>query len=489
MIKIPQICDILNSAAKYEWGQNNYGFNDDYIVTLNGKECPVRGCRVSAIPFNRPWPGKQRDISQTETAGFITFSADEKITVSVKSKREFKEAIIRPLSKKIKPETNGKEINFELSETGSYVLELDGESRALHIFYNEIKSYPEAEQATYYFGPGVHFPGVISLRDNDTVYIDEEAVVFGSIYSTGAKNARVFGGGILDNSSEERILSHCYENYTKGTFRIYNCQDIKIEDVIMLNSSTWVLSMFNCDNIVIDNIKIVGQWRYNTDGIDIVNTSNVLIKNSFIRSFDDSISIKGIYEYDKPIENITVDNCILWCGWGHACEAGIETCAPEYRNITFKNCNVIHTTAHALAVVNGNTAKMHDIFYENINVEFQKNTLPQILQESDNMEYDGYGKPSAKNIILISNERYPIILPDGTEKDCGYSEIFDVHFRNINVYTDSDSIKTRIQIKSEDESVIFKNISIDGLFLNGEKQESFDAFETDIDNCENLTLI
>ncbi len=488
MIRIPQICELLQFSSE-DVGKNNYGYNGDYTVTLNGAECPVRGCRVSAIPFNRSWPGKQRDISQTEIAGFITFSADETVTVSVKSKREFKEAVIRPLSKNVNPEIDGSEINFELKEAGSYFLELDGESRALHIFYNEIKSYPEADKATYYFGPGVHFPGVISLRDNDTVYIDEEAVVFGSINSTGAKNVRVFGGGILDNSSEERILAHCYANYTKGTFKIYNCQNIKIEDIILLNSSTWVLAMFDCDNIVIDNVKIVGQWRYNTDGIDIVNTSNVLIKNSFVRSFDDSISIKGIYDYDKSIENITVDNCVLWCGWGHACEAGIETFAPEYKNITFKNCDVIHTTANALAVVNGNTAKIHDIFYENVSVEFQKDTLPQVFQSSDDMEYDGYGKPSVKNLILVSNWRFPIITKGGTAEEYhDYSEVYDVHFKNINVYTDSDSIKPRIQIKSEDESVIFKNISIDGLYLNGEKQETFDKFETDFGNCEDITL-
>ena len=37
----------------------------DYSVTINGKTCPVRECRVSAIPFNCIWPGHQRDKSQS----------------------------------------------------------------------------------------------------------------------------------------------------------------------------------------------------------------------------------------------------------------------------------------------------------------------------------------------------------------------------------------------------------------------------------------
>ena len=39
----------------------------------------------------------------------------------------------------------------------------------------------------------------------------------------------------------------------------------------------------------------------------MTNTGNVTITNSFVRSFDDSISIKGIYDYEKYIENITLE--------------------------------------------------------------------------------------------------------------------------------------------------------------------------------------
>ena len=62
------------------------------------------------------------------------------------------------------------------------MLEPESEHNALHIFFEEEKKYPDAKDATYYFGPGVHFPGVINLKDNDSVYIDKEAIVFGSLY-------------------------------------------------------------------------------------------------------------------------------------------------------------------------------------------------------------------------------------------------------------------------------------------------------------------
>ena len=268
--------------------------------------------------------------------------------------------------------------------------------------------HPDAKNATRYFGPGIHCPGVINLSDNDVIYIDEEATVFGAINAIGAKNVRIYGGGILDNSCEERILEHGYENYTKGAFRIYDCHNISVEDIIILNSSMWVMSMFYCSDITVDNIKIVGQWRYNTDGIDLVNTRGALIKNSFIRSFDDTITIKGIYDYKESIENITVDNCVLWCGWGHTCELGIETQAREYRNICFKNCELIHNQGPALAIPNGHSAVIHDIRFENMNVEFRSDTMPSIIQEDDDNKYDINEKNIPQYLSLLPITCFPV---------------------------------------------------------------------------------
>ena len=63
--------------------------NTDFEVEINDVPCEVRECRVSAIPFNRPWPGKQRNYNQSESAGFISFSADEQVEIKVKRKKAF----------------------------------------------------------------------------------------------------------------------------------------------------------------------------------------------------------------------------------------------------------------------------------------------------------------------------------------------------------------------------------------------------------------
>ena len=58
-------------------------------------------------------------------------------------------------------------------------------------------------------------------------------------------------------------------------------------------------------------------WRPNTDGVDIVNSSYVTVRDSFLRTFDDTVTLKGIDRYQHlNVEHISVQNCVLWCGWG-----------------------------------------------------------------------------------------------------------------------------------------------------------------------------
>ena len=465
--------------------------NDNFDVTINGENCEVRECRVSGVPFNRPWPGKQRQYKQTESAGYISFYSDNAVTLKIRSKKSFAEAKVRPLSKKIVPEISDDEITLELKEFGSYVLELDGTHNVLHIFFNEYKQYPDAENAAYYFGPGIHFPMIINLKDNDTVYVDKEAIVFGSVFANGAKNIRIFGGGVIDNSCEERLVENSYETFSKGTFRIFNAENVDVSDLILVNSSNWVMSMFYCRNVTVDNVKIVGHWRYNTDGIDIVNSSDVTIKNSFIRSFDDTISVKAIYDYDKPVENITVDNCVLWCGWNKNCEVGIETCGVEYRNICFRNSDLIHSSVSALSVSDGGFADIHDVVFEGLNIELQNDTMFQQIQTAENQEYTEYGKHMETKFVFCSNSRYCTRVKGSVLKRA-YSEkigaIHDIYFKNINILTEDIDYRPQIYIESVDEKTPCKGFYFSNIFVDGVKQTAFDAFDTEIINSENIVI-
>jgi hypothetical protein len=449
---------------------NNF-ISRDYTVRINGSACPVRSCRVSAMPFNCVWPGHQRPLEQTELASYVSFEADETVVVEVQPKRAFKNAVIRPLSKKIAVEKHDGIIRFTLEKAGNYVLELDDEHFALHIFMNKVEDFPEKEKATYYFGPGAHFPGKIVLKSGDRVYVDNSAVVYASFYGKNVENVKIFGHGVIDSRTEERAYCADYLPMCNGNIKFYESHDIHIDGVILMDSPVWCTSFFGCHDITVEKVKIVGQWRYNTDGIDVVNSQRVKIIDCFIRAFDDVISLKGIDAYKElPEEDITVSGCILWCGWGRTCEVGIETYAPEYKHITFEDCDLIHNSASAIDIQNGGTADIHDIVFRDLRVEFHPFTQPEVYQCCDSLKYDSEGHTGRPYLIFADNHKF-------LNSDTKYGITRDVLYKNINVILEEGSPLPPIKILSLSPEAPFTNFMIDGLFVNGKRITDLNYFD------------
>lgn len=461
--------------------------SEDYRVFVNGEEIPVYTCRISQYPFNRAWPGYQRSVNQTELASFVNIVSDEAVDIAVIANRAHQKVMIKPYAKCIDFKEQGDKISFTLKENGQFVLQTDSYHHCLYIFNSKPIACPDKSQVTHYFGPGVHMPGKITLHDNESVYVDKDALVFGCLYAEDAKNIRIFGNGLFDDTGEGRINYHCYESFTNGNAKFYDCENLSIEGVLFRNSASWCINIFHCFDVHLDNMKVFGQWRYNTDGVDIVNSQNVVVKNSFIHSFDDSVTIKGIDRYaDTDNENILVENCILWCDWGRTCELGLETACREFKHIIFRNCDVLRSGSVALDIQNGDCAEISDVLFENIRVDYNSYDTPEVLQTSENMVYNAADKVAVPTLIGIFNYRFrskenserlgypagggPDIDLQGIRQGCAH----DITYRNIAVHCDEDMPKkdgkflVPIVIKSSLENVSFYNICISNITVNGE---------------------
>lgn len=240
-------------------------------------------------------------------------------------------------------------------------------------------------------------------------------------------------------------------------------------------------------DVTIDNVKVFGQWRYNTDGIDIVNCRDIMIKNSFIHSFDDTITIKGIDRYDHiDNERIAVDNCVLWCDWGKCCEIGIETACRFYRDITFRNCDVLRASYAALDIENGDYAEIQNVLFEDIRVEYNSFDTPQQYQHTDDEVYTRKDEKSVACLISIRNNKFrckeniemwgiPPIPDDVDYEGVDCSSVHHVTVRNIKVYYDNDLPKcdgkynVSIIIHNFEEGASFHNITVEDIYINGEK--------------------
>jgi hypothetical protein len=342
--------------------------SDDFEMFVNNKPAFVYQARVSKYPINQIWSGYQRPINQTEIASFTYFDIQGEAAIKIISKKDIKTLDIRPREYLIKPTIEGNAIAFKISKPSQIIVEVNGYHHALHIFANPVEIYniDKQDPKVHYFGPGIHEAGVINLNSNETVFIDGGAIVHGVINSENARNIKIIGRGILDASKIERgkapnmiTLNHVTNAYING--------------IILRDPHMWTVVPINCDSIMIDNIKLIGLWRYNADGIDIVNSNNVTIRNTFIRSFDDNIVLKGLKstynEHYNIMENIVVDNCVLWNDWGRAMELGAEIVTDTMKNITFSNCYIPHFTTVAMDIQNCDRGYVKNVLFENISIE------------------------------------------------------------------------------------------------------------------------
>jgi hypothetical protein len=368
--------------------------SEDFTMTVAGKAVSVYVCRVSAMPFNQGWPGYQRPTEQTELASFAYWDMTGGVDVEVVSLRPIESVAIRPTARGIQPQIDGDRIRFHLDSPQQFVVEVNGRHKALHVFANPpAPAFDLQAPGMRHFGPGVHKPGRMKLENNQTIYLAHGAVVYGCIEAIDATNIKILGPGVLDSSEFERDFDRNFDDVAAGRHigsmggcvHLLRCRQVTIDGPVLRDPHIWCLSTFGCEDVQISNVKTIGLWRYNSDGVDICNSRNVVVRHCFVRSFDDSLVVKGMrYCSDLPNKNILFEDCVVWNDWGRALELGAETSAPEFSQVTFRDCDIIHAAQIALDVQHGDRPTIKDVTFERIRLEVDDVCLaPQIQNGRD----------------------------------------------------------------------------------------------------------
>lgn len=446
-------------------------------LTAGGLPLPVSQCYVSAYPYNRRWPGHQRTTDQREVAHFARLAANGPVTFRYTPKRAFSVCTIRPLSAKVVPMVKDGTITFTLPHAGGYSVELDGLHNALHLFVDPPLNYRVARGAkgVHYFGPGIHRIGVLQLKDDETVYIDEGAVVYGCIHGKGVRRVRILGRGILDNSENvEKILFKLdklgdgsvdvQNSRREHTIHLIDSTDMEIEGITIRDSLVYNIACFGCDRIKISNCKIIGCWRYNSDGIDLHNCRQAKVTGCFVRTFDDSLCAKGHTGYvNDTCEDILFENCVIWNDWGKALEIGAETRAEHLRRIVFRNCDIIHATGPAIDIMNVDYGRVHQVLFEDIRIEYEPVIQRPAIQKNDETPYAVDPKssymPAAFTFSILKHAEYS----SGLERR-GY--IHDITLRNIQIHADRMPPSS---FYGYDEEHAVSDITVEGLYV-GDKR-------------------
>ncbi|WFB34968.1 glycosyl hydrolase family 28 protein [Kiritimatiellota bacterium B12222] len=228
----------------------------------------------------------------------------------------------------------------------------------------------------------------------------------------------------------------------QDTLLFYQCQNVLLEGFHLRNTPAWSVVLDSCKGVRIDGIDLHCFDVINSDGIDLVNTSDTTIANCRIHCTDDAICLKNTLR-GVTMSNITVTNCVLrtLC---NGFKIGTDS-AGNFEDITVSNL-VMHgdeSTVGDRGGVNLNALDGGTVRNINISNLVMRNFFsPFYLYATDRSgQQKALGletKPGRMERISITN-----VLADGTRYPCyvvGHadSKIQDLHIANINIRKSKD---------------------------------------------------
>lgn len=260
-----------------------------------------------------------------------------------------------------------------------------------------------------YLPPGRYVSGPLWLKDNvelrleagatlvlSTNKVDWPAGTRALINAKGAKHIAITGRGTFDGNAQweyapvrgqdpeiareqeiARLAGVEMKRYyrtgdaQKYLFVLQDSEDVRLEGVTILNAPLWNVRLQDCNRVWIRGIYLYSDLErgVNSDGIDIVSSSNVFISDSIISTADDAICLKTVDLGHRgtgvigPTENVVVNNCILTSS-STAMMIGTETHA-DIRHVLFSNI-IVRNSNKVLGINVQDGATVSDVRFVNI---------------------------------------------------------------------------------------------------------------------------
>lgn len=296
-------------------------------------------------------------------------------------------AKVTPLASEVVTTIENNVIKFSLEYPTTYTVEYNNQSDdVVHIISNPIEeNIPDVDnlpENMIYLGPGVYKSDAIPLESNSELYIAGGAVVFGSIRSGYSENIKIRGRGIISGELYSRLTA---SEFTIP-FELQHCKNVTLEGITFLDPAGWTINNYFIEDMIIDNIHIFTS-RANGDGISLQSCKNIVVKNSFVRTWDDAIVVKN---YDLgTTDNILCENNLIWNDLAQSMEVGYECYGTTINNVTFNNITVLHNFHKAvISIHNADQALITNVKYTNITIEDAQMGGDNATSETDDFLID-----------------------------------------------------------------------------------------------------
>ena len=427
--------------------------SDVYKVSVNETDVWTEKY-VSNLPIDSlpGWFTSYPHLQKQQEVHIANFSCEGSVNVRIEINESIKNINIRPYSKEIEAHIEGNIATFSLSGPEKLYIEINDLSPLL--FYgNPLEVFiPDTTASNVkYFGPGEHSPGLITLNDNDILYIAGGAVVYGGIRLNGSSNVKVLGRGILDGNYQ----------FKRMVF-LENGSELEFNGIIIRNGKGWTNTIVNCKNVLYENIKVIS-FGNSGDGINPVGSGNMIINDCILRCTDDCVAIKSP-DSTRTIKNIKIsNNTFIGFAFADAVTIGFETNGPIIQDVTVTNCDVL--MANGGSMVDGHSAfsiicdgpsEISNIRYENIRVEDAEFKLFE-LHITEGSFY-GINPPGKISDVYLKDIQWSVARPIVLNGLSDSHKIDNVTFENCRVLGDKITTPndTLFQVNEYVSNLIFK---------------------------------
>jgi polygalacturonase len=143
------------------------------------------------------------------------------------------------------------------------------------------------------------------------------ALLFGDQVS----NVEIGGTGVIDGmaapiyAAMDRIIASNPDDpeadrRARWGLMLSRCSNVRVRDITIRDTPMFLMAVRQCDNVVLDGFTLDAPIdSHNTDGLQIIDSSDVRVTNCRISAGDDGITTKA--QGVKAIERLIVDNCVI----------------------------------------------------------------------------------------------------------------------------------------------------------------------------------
>ncbi|MDR3216887.1 MAG: right-handed parallel beta-helix repeat-containing protein [Clostridiaceae bacterium] len=262
---------------------------------------------------------------------------------------------------------------------------------------------------TVYISAGSYKTRGIELLSDVTLYVERgallEALIYDEnkadggdaspaiVYARGAVNVTVTGGGVIAGRGrtytkepvddgrfiplakfnlKTRVLEARYriregKDNRRSVLSFEDCGNVRIENIELNESASWTCVLRNCTGVTAENVVIDNNiYVANSDGIDIVGSSDVTVKHCFIVTGDDGVCIKS--NSGRAVARVSVSDCKIM-SLANCFKIGTET-MEDVSDVTVEDCFFFVTEISGgysgIAIESADGAKISRVSVKNI---------------------------------------------------------------------------------------------------------------------------